>query len=66
MVFGSDPKDDEDFDFLWQSYVNAPLDAERRFIMKAFSRVKDKKKLQMQVSVILLSFTWIRGQSEML
>eukprot|EP00795_Rhopilema_esculentum_P007813 gene7813-13677_t len=48
MVFGSDPKDDEDFDFLWQSYVNAPLDAERRFIMKAFSRVKDKKKLQMQ------------------
>ena len=47
IVFGSDPKNDDDFKFLWKKYVNTPLDAERRYIMKAFSRVKDKKKLQM-------------------
>jgi len=46
IVFGSNPKNDDDFKFLWKTYVNTPLDAERRFIMKAFSRVKDKKKLQ--------------------
>ena len=47
IVFGSNPKNDDDFNFLWKTYVNTPLDAERRFIMKAFSRVKDKKKLKM-------------------
>ena len=46
IVFGSNPKNEDDFKFLWKTYVETPLDAERRFIMKAFSRVKDKRKLQ--------------------
>ncbi len=44
--FASDPKKDDDFDYLWKLYIETPLDSDRRFIMKAFSRIKDKKKLQ--------------------
>ena len=47
IIFGFDPKDDDDFKYLWKTYVETPFDSDRRFIMKAFSRVKDKKKLQM-------------------
>ena len=49
LVYASDPKNDGDFEFLWKTYVETPLDADRRFIMKAFSRVKDKKKLKVYV-----------------
>lgn len=63
MVFGSDPKNDDDFKFLWKTYVDTPLDAERRYIMKAFSRVKDKKKLKMYVYSILLKMMKLISES---
>eukprot|EP00794_Sanderia_malayensis_P004789 gene4789-5416_t len=46
LIFGFDAKKDDDFNFLWKTYIETPRDADRRFIMKAFSRVKDRKKLK--------------------
>ncbi len=51
IVYSFDPKSDDDFDFLWKTYIETPLDTDRRFIMKAFSRIKDRKKLKMFVNL---------------
>jgi len=45
LMYGYDTKDDADWNYLWQLYVEAEVDADRKLLMKAFSQFKDKDKI---------------------
>ena len=54
LMYGYDTKDDADWNYLWQLYVEAEVDADRKLLMKAFSQFKDKDKINKLVEFMLL------------